>query len=47
MGKEKTRDIESYGLIISKKYFVDLEQIVDYIEYVIRVIKFRNLKFAI
>ena len=34
MGKEKTRDIESYGLIISKKYFVDLEQIVDYIEYV-------------
>ena len=34
MGKEKIGDSNSYALIISQKYYEDLEQIVDYIEFV-------------
>lgn len=34
MGKEKIGDTSSYALNISQKYFEDLEQIVDYIEFV-------------
>ncbi|MFV7235175.1 type II toxin-antitoxin system RelE/ParE family toxin [Flavobacterium sp. ZB4R12] len=34
MGKEKIGDSSSHALIISQKYYEDLEQIVDYIEFV-------------
>ena len=34
MGKEKIGDSSSYALIISNKYYENLEQIVDYIEFV-------------
>jgi plasmid stabilization system protein ParE len=34
MGKEKIGDSSSYALIISQRYYDDLEQIVDYIEFV-------------
>jgi hypothetical protein len=34
MGKEKKGNSESYTLTISQKYYEDLEQIVDYIEFV-------------
>jgi plasmid stabilization system protein ParE len=34
MGKEKKGNSESYSLTISQKYYEDLEQIVDYIEFV-------------
>lgn len=34
MGKEKSGNSSSYALIISHKYYEDLEQIVDYIEFV-------------
>ncbi|TRX38060.1 type II toxin-antitoxin system RelE/ParE family toxin [Flavobacterium sp. ZT3R18] len=34
MGKEKKGNSESYALTISQKYYEDLEQIVDYIEFV-------------
>jgi plasmid stabilization system protein ParE len=34
MGKEKIGDSKPFTLIISQKYYDDLEQIVDYIEFV-------------
>jgi plasmid stabilization system protein ParE len=34
MGKEKIGDSSSYALIVSQNYYKDLEQIVDYIEFV-------------
>ena len=34
MGTKKTRDFEQYSLIVSNKYYSDLDKIVDYIRFV-------------
>ena len=34
MGEKKTRDFESYSLIVSDKYYSDLQKIINYIEFV-------------
>ncbi|WP_310379419.1 type II toxin-antitoxin system RelE/ParE family toxin [Flavobacterium sp.] len=34
MGEKKTRDFESYSLIVSNNYYSNLQEIIDYIQFV-------------